>query len=180
LRVSRFPAAARLVLTVLLTLSHTNLGAQVTAQPEIVNRPDSSPVPPSTSAEPPLLPENPTPHRVIDKKFIAIMGTLGATESIRFATRQLVLENENSAGAPWATTVPSHTQLVIKYAPIFAAELVVAYEIKKHHDWLPGDRVIRKLWWVYPATMGAIHLHNALGNIHTQAPAGCPVADCQP
>jgi len=178
--VFRFPAAARLVLTVFLTLSRANLSAQAAVQPEIVNRPDSSSLSRSTSTERPLLPENPTPHRVIDKKFIAIMGLLGATESVRFTTRQLVLENENSAGAPWVTTVPSHTHLVIKYAPIFAAELVVAYEIKKHHDWLPGDKVIRKLWWVYPAVMGAIHLHNALGNIHTQAPAGCPVADCQP
>jgi hypothetical protein len=125
------------------------------------------------------LPDNPQPHRVIDKKFIAVMGTLGAVESMRFVTRQLVLENEMTAGAPWVTTVPSHTHLVLKYAPIFAAELLVAYEIKKPHDWLPGDRVIRKLWWLYPAAMGAIHLHNALGNINTQAPTGCPVAECQ-
>jgi hypothetical protein len=119
------------------------------------------------------------PHRVIDKKFIFAMGALGATESIRFTTRQLVLENEMAAGAPWVTSVPSHQHLVFKYAPIFAAELAVAYELKKPHDWLPGDRVIRKLWWVYPVAMGSIHLHNAIGNIRTQAPAGCPVAECQ-
>jgi len=177
--VSRFPVPARLVLAVLLILGDANLGAQVTAQTEILNRPDSSSVLSTTSNQLPLLPENPTSHRVIDKIFIAIMGTLGATESMRFTTRQLVLENEIPAGAPWVTTLPSHTHLVIKYAPIFAAEFVVAYEIKKHHDWLPGDKVIRKLWWVYPAAMGAIHLHNALGNIHTQAPASCPVATCQ-
>jgi hypothetical protein len=119
------------------------------------------------------------PHRVIDKKFIFAMGALGATESMRFTTRQLVLEHEKSAGAPWVTSVPSHTHLVFKYAPIFAAELAVAYELKKPHDWLPADRVIRKLWWVYPVAMGSIHLHNAICNIRTQAPAACPVAECQ-
>lgn len=179
MRVLRFPAPARLVLAVLLTLGPANLGAQVIARNEISNQPDSSLILPSTSIERTLAPENPTPNHVIDKKFIAIMGALGATESMRFATRQMVLENELSAGAPWVTTVPSHTSLVITHAPIFAAEVAVTYEIKKRHDWLPGDKVIRKLWWVYPAAMGAIHLHNALGNINTQAPAACPVAECQ-
>jgi hypothetical protein len=131
-------------------------------------------------------PENPTPHvmtkRVIDKKFVAVMGALGATESMRFTTRQLVLENEMTAGAPWVTSVPSHTHLVLKYAPIFGTELIAAYALKQPHEWLPGDRVIRKLWWVYPAAMAAIHLHNALGNIHTQAPAGSgctSIAQCE-
>jgi hypothetical protein len=135
----------------------------------------------------PVLPESPStqrtpnrvPNRVIDKKFAAVMAALGVAESLRLTTRDLVLEREMAAGAPWVTSVPSHSHLVFKYAPIFAAELAVAYEIKKPHDWLPGDRVIRKLWWLYPAVMGPLHLHNAIGNIQTQAPAGCPVADCQ-
>ena len=161
-----------------MSLGSTNL----LAQSPILD--DPAEVQPATSTQPRIsfdnLPENPKPHRVIDKKFIAVMGTLGAVESMRFVTRQMVLENEMSAGAPWVTSVPSHSHLVLKYAPIFAAELFVAYEIKKPHDWLPGDRVIRKLWWLYPVAMGAIHLHNALGNINTQAPAGCPVQECQP
>jgi hypothetical protein len=130
---------------------------------------------------PSTLPDHPQPHKVIDKKFIAVMGGLGALESMRFTTRHLVVENEFAAGAPWVTGVPTHTHLVLKYAPIYAAELLVAYEIKKPHDWLPGDRVIRKLWWLYPVTMGAIHLHNAIGNINTQAPAGgcSSVEECQ-
>jgi len=56
-------------------------------------------VQPAILAQPPL-PDHPQPHRVVDKKFMATMGALGATESIRFTTRQLVLENELSAGAP--------------------------------------------------------------------------------
>jgi hypothetical protein len=108
------------------------------------------------------LPENPqtqrapnkVPSKIIDKKFVAVMAALGAAESLRLTTRDLVLEREMAAGASWVTSVPSHSHLVFKYAPIFAAELAVAYEIKKPHDWLPGDRVIRKLWWLYPAVMG--------------------------
>jgi hypothetical protein len=151
----------------------------VNSQTAMLEEPAVVVVQPSAIGQPTLLPENPKPPRVIDKKFIAIMGALGATESMRFTTRQLVLENEMAAGAPWVTSVPSHPHLVIKYAPIFLAELLVAYEIKKPHDWLPGDRVIRKFWWLYPAAIGTIHLHNALGNINTQPPAGCPAEECQ-
>ena len=162
----------------LISLSSTYLIAQ--DQSAILDAPEPVAIQPLTSTQPLTLPDHPTPHRVIDKKFIAVMGTLGALESMRFTTRQLVLENEMSAGAPWVTSVPSHSHLVLKYAPIFAAELLVAYEIKKPHDWLPGDKVIRKLWWLYPLAMGAIHLHNALGNINTQGPAGCrSVEECQ-
>ena len=132
----------------------------------------------SNSASPVVLPDTPTP-RVIDKKFIVIMGALGGAESLRFTTRKLVLDHEFAAGAPWVTSVPPNQHLVAKYAGLYAVELLVAYEIKKPHSWLPGDRIIRKLWWAYPAAMGAIHLHNAVGNIRTQAPAGCPVVDCQ-
>lgn len=121
-----------------------------------------------------------TRGRVFDKKFVAVMGTLGAAESLRFTTRQLVLENEMAAGAPWVTSTPSHTELVLKYAPIFAAELAVAYELKKPHDWLPGDRIIRRLWWAYPAAMTVLHVKNSIGNIRTSAPADtCPPQLCQ-
>ena len=187
LRVSRVLAFALLVLGVLISLGNINLSGQVAARAEMPEAIDPPAVQPLASGQPLIpvqaLPENPhiddRPHRVLDKKFIVIMAALGATESMRFTTRQLVLENEMAAGAPWVTTVPTHTHLVVKYAPIFMAEVAVAYEIKKRHDWLPGDRVIRKLWWLYPVAMGAIHLHNAIGNIRTQAPAGCPVAECE-
>jgi hypothetical protein len=123
------------------------------------------------------LPQSPTPHRVIDKKFILVMGALGAAESMRFTSRKLVLDNEFAAGAPWVTHVPSNQHLVAEYAGLYAAELLVAYELKKPHSWLPGGKVIRKLWWAYPAAMMAIHIKNGVGSIRTQAPS-CPVADC--
>ena len=37
------------------------------------------------------LPDAPAPKRVIDKKFIAVMGALGGAESLRFTTHKLVL-----------------------------------------------------------------------------------------
>jgi hypothetical protein len=54
----------------------------------------------------------------------------------------------------------------------------VAYELKKSHSWLPGDRFIRKLWWAYPSAMTAIHIKNAVGNIRTQSPGGCTSVEC--
>jgi hypothetical protein len=115
---------------------------------------------------------------VIDKKFIVVMALLGGAESLRFTTHKLVLDHEFAAGAPWVTSVPANPHLVAKGAAIYAAELLVAYELKKPHSWLPGDKVIRKLWWVYPAAMMAIHIKNGVGSIRTQAPS-CPMAECQ-
>jgi len=124
------------------------------------------------------LPDAPAPHRVIDKKFILVMAALGGAESMRFTSRKLVLDNEFAAGAPWVTHVSPNHHLVAKYAGLYAAELLVAYEMKKPHSWLPGDRIIRKFWWAYPAAMGAIHFKNGVGNIRTQGPGGCTTMEC--
>jgi hypothetical protein len=134
-----------------------------------------------TVAVPVSLPDAPTPQRVqrvIDKKFIAVIGTLAGAESLRFTTHKLVLDHEFAAGAPWVSSVPANQHLVAKYAGIYAAELLVAYELKKKHSWLPGDKIIRKLWWAYPAAMVPIHIKNGVRSIRTQAPS-CPVAECQ-
>ena len=106
------------------------------------------------------------------------MIALGGAESLRFTTRKLVLDHEYAAGAPWVTSVPQNQHLVAKYAGLYAAELLVTYELKKPHSWLPGDRVVRKLWWAYPAAMVAIHIKNGVGNMRTQAPGGCTTVEC--
>jgi hypothetical protein len=124
---------------------------------------------PSAAAKPP---------RVIDKKFIIVMSALGVAESLRFTTRTMVVEREFAAGAPWISSTPSHPHLIAKNAALYASELLVAYEMKKPHDWLPGDRIIRKFWWAYPAVMTALHIKNAIGNIRTQGPGGCTSIDC--
>ena len=119
-----------------------------------------------------------TDRKVIDKKFVAVMATLGGAESMRFTTRKLVIEREFAAGAPWVTSVPANPPMVARDAGIFAAELLVTYELKKPHSWLPGDKVIRKLWWTYPAAMAVIHIKNGVGNIRTQGPGGCTSVEC--
>jgi hypothetical protein len=106
------------------------------------------------------------------------MGALGGAESFRFTSRKLVIENEYAAGAPWVTSVPSNRLIISKDLGLFSSELLVAYEMKKSHDWLPGDRIVRKLWWAYPVAMTAIHLKNAVGNVRTQGPGGCTSIAC--
>jgi hypothetical protein len=136
------------------------------------------------AAVPMSLPNTPAPQsenvkvRVIDKKFIFTMAALGGAESLRFTTHKLVLDHEFAAGAPWVTRVPSTQHLVVKYAAIYAAELLVAYELKKPHSWLPGDKVIKKLWLIYPTTMIPIDIKNGIRSIRTQPPS-CPVDQCQ-
>jgi hypothetical protein len=140
----------------------------------------------ATSAPPMSLPDAPVPQRtevkvnvkVIDKKFIAVMAALGGAESLRFTTHKLVLDHEFAAGAPWVINVPANPHLVAKGAAIYVAELIVVYELKKPHSWLPGDKVIRKLWWLYPAAMAPIHIKNGVRSIRTQAPS-CPGGECQ-
>jgi hypothetical protein len=135
----------------------------------------------SNTAAASSLPDTCIPRRVrvIDKKFIAVMGALGGAESLRFTSRKLVLDNEFSAGAPWVTSVPQNQHLVVIYGGIFDSELLVAYEIKKPHSWLPGDKIFRRLWWTYPAAMTAIHTRNGVSNIRTQGPGGCTSIECE-
>ena len=135
-----------------------------------------------TPAPPVSLPDAPAPQRVrvrtIDKKFIGVMAALGGAETLRFTTHKLVLDHEFAAGAPWVTGVPANAHLVAKYGAIYAAEFLVAYELKKPHPWLPGDKVIRKFWWACPAALVPIHIKNGVRSIRTQAPS-CPIGECQ-
>lgn len=130
------------------------------------------------SPSPKALPDAPAPRKVMDKKFMGLMAALGGAETLRLTTHKLVLDNEFAAGAPWVTSVPSDPHMVAKYGGIFAAEFLVIYELKKPHDWLPGDKVLRKLWWVPPVVLTTIHLKNGIRSIRTQAPGGCPPEYC--
>ena len=115
----------------------------------------------------------PIPPKVVDIKFVAVMSILAAVESMRYTTRTLVLEHEREAGDPFIGNIPSHHEVVAKSLVIYAAELAVVYEIKKPHRWLPEDKVIRRLWWVYPAIMTQAQVRNAYSNINTTGPGGC-------
>ncbi len=130
-----------------------------------------------------VLPEKPAPQpahpRVVDKKFMFVMASLGGAEALRLATHKLVLDNEFAAGAPWVTSVPDNRKMVAEYGAIYLAELLVAYELKKPHSWLPGDRFIQKIWFAYPSAMTAIHIKNGIRSMRTTPPAGCPPELCQ-
>ncbi len=124
------------------------------------------------------IPASAKPKKVFDKKFFMVMGALGGAESFRFTSRQLVLDHEYAAGAPWVTSQPANQPVMARGLALYAAEFLVTYELKKPHSWLPGDRVIRRLWWAYPAAMSAIHIKNAVGNVRTQGPGGCTSIEC--
>jgi hypothetical protein len=170
-------------LLVLIILVAITASAQDRSLHRVSSETDAAVITPEGSAAMALvtvanLPDAPAPHRVADKKFVFVMAALGGAEAVRFTSRKLVLDIEFAAGAPWVTHVQSNSSEVVEYAGLYAAELIVVYEMKKPHNWLPGDRVIRKFWWAYPAAMAAIHVKNGIGNIHTQGPGGCTSTEC--
>ena len=175
-----------MIFQVAASCAQNNVTSEILREVRSERRVDPQANPPSVyvAAVPASLPNKPAPQsenaevRVIDKKFIITMAALGGAESMRFTTHKLVLDHEFAAGAPWVTRVPSTQRLVVKYAAIYAAELLVAYELKKPHSWLPGDKVIKKLWLIYPTTMIPIHIKNGIRSIRTQPPS-CPVEQCQ-
>jgi len=142
---------------------------------------DSLVEPVTRSFQPAALPEAPQPQKVkvVDKKFIAVLSALGAAESLRISTNTLALDRMLAEGAPWVTSAPNHRNLVGKNGLIFASELIVAYELKKPHSWLPGDKVIRQLWWVYPVVITTIHFKKAAHTIRMRPPAGCTLVGCE-
>jgi hypothetical protein len=124
------------------------------------------------------VPSSAKPGKVFDKKFFAIMGSLGGAESFRFTSRQLVLDHEFAAGAPWVTNPPPNRPIMLKGLAVYGAEFLLTYELKKSHSWLSGDRVIRKVWWAYPAAMAVIHIKNAVGNVRITGQGGCTSVEC--
>ena len=137
----------------------------------------AEPIASSSQSAPP--PDGPRPQKVVDKKFIFVMGALAASETLRITSNTMALDRMYAEGAPWIISAPSHRNLTFKNGAIFASELLVAYELKKPHSWLPGDKIIRKLWWVYPVAMTAVHFKKASHTMGMSAPAGCMVIGCQ-
>lgn len=152
------------------TTAEANLKTDVVSKTEI----DA----PSAYVIKPIAPEAPKPRPVFDKKFMAVMGILGTAEALRSTTTALTFEHAAAEGAPFAMGRPSNASRSAKASLIFGSEMLVAYELKKPHDWLPGDKIIRKLWWVYPLAMAAVHFKSAVGNMQQQPPAGCTVDGC--
>jgi hypothetical protein len=132
--------------------------------------------------EPLSVPVTPQPQKkkVVDKKFLLVMGVLATAETMRITTTTLALDREAAEGAPWVSVPPAHRTLIAKNGLIFASELFVAYAMKKPHSWIPGDRVIRKLWWAYPAAAATVHFKSAAHNIGLKGAEGCDsAAECE-
>jgi hypothetical protein len=169
----RYLTAAQVLILTLVLLLAGRLAAQSRDFDKIA--PESLPAAPMETIS---TPTSAKPKRVFDKKFFVVMGALGGAESFRFTSRQLVLDHEYAAGAPWVTRAPANQPVMARGLALYAAEFLVTYELKKPHSWLPGDRVIRHIWWAYPAAMSAIHIKNAVGNVRTQGPGGCTSIEC--
>jgi hypothetical protein len=169
----KYLTAVAMLILILALLPAARLAAQNTNFDKI--SPELLPAAPMETTSPPAVTK---PHRVFDKKFVVVMGALGGAESFRFTSRQLVLDHEFAAGAPWVAREPANQPVMAKGLALYAAEFLVTYELKKPHSWLPGNRVIRRLWWAYPAAMTAIHIKNAVGNVRTQGPGGCTSIEC--
>ncbi len=170
---NRHFTAVELLILVLALMPASRLAAQSKDFDKIA--PESLPSAPMEISSTPV---SAKPKRMFDKKFFVVMGALGGAESFRFTSRQLVLVHEYEAGAPWVTSAPANQPVMAKGLALYAAEFLLTYELKKPHSWLPGDRVIRRLWWVYPTAMSAIHIKNAIGNVRTQGPGGCTSIEC--
>src|SRR5580693_8153246 len=163
----RYLTAAQVLILTLVLLLAGRLAAQSRDFDKIA--PESLPAAPMETIS---TPTSAKPEKVFDKKFFAVMGALGGAESFRFTSRQLVLDHEYAAGAPWVTNPPPNQPILLKGLAVYGAEFLLTYELKKSHSWLSGDRVIRKVWWAYPAAMAVSHIKNAVGNVRTQGPGG--------
>ena len=58
--------------------------------------------------EPLSLPATPQPQKkkVVDKKFLLIVGVLATAEALRITTTTLALDREAAEGAPWVSVPP--------------------------------------------------------------------------
>lgn len=108
-----------------------------------------------------------TPSRVADKPFMTLLSIEAAAKSADFAETAARLGKHHwvpcipayacihhgylytvQEDDPWFGKDPSTARMIGENIGFFGAESLVAYEMKKPHEWLPGDRVIRKLWWI--------------------------------
>ena len=129
------------------------------------------------AAEPPIkLPEEPAPQklRVVDKKYLAVMGFEFSGLAGDFASTTLCLRRGDFRETdPWFGPHPSTTRLTTESLGIFTAEAFGTYELKKPHDWLPFDKQIRRFWWIYPVASGLDHFRLSYRNmqLYNQAKA---------
>lgn len=108
-----------------------------------------------------------SPSKVIDAQFLAVLSVEAAAKSADFAETAAHLGSRRWVACapaytcvnhgswfsvqendPWFGRRPGTTRLVTENLGLFSAESFIAYEIKKPHRWLPGDKLLSRLWWV--------------------------------
>jgi hypothetical protein len=124
-----------------------------------------------------------SPSKTIDAKFLAVLSTEAVAKSADFAETAAHLGNRRwvpcvpaytcmnhgswfsvQENDPWFGRRPGTMRLVTENAGLFGAESFLAYEIKKPHRWLPGDKVVSKLWWLPIAYQIQAHARFAYRN----------------
>jgi hypothetical protein len=114
----------------------------------------------------------PTPVRVIDRSYLAVLGGEAAATSSDFYTTALILGRGGHETDFVYGTNPSDHRLVLENLGLFATEGAALYELKKPHDWLPGDRVVRRLWWLPAAYWIGDHVYLTGKNIEVYRQQG--------
>ena len=136
-----------------------------------------------TSAIAAELPE--PPSKVADRRFFLLLSIEAVAKSADFAEtaahlgKQVwvpcvpayacvnhesvytVLEND-----AWFGKRPSNGRMIGENFALFGVETLIAYQIKKPHQWLPEDKLIRKFWWLPLAYQIESHARFAYHNSH--------------
>jgi hypothetical protein len=124
-----------------------------------------------------------SPSKTIDVKFLAVLSTEAAAKAADFAETAAHLGNRQWVACvpaytcmnhgswysvqendPWFGRRPGTMRMVTENIGLFGAESLLAYEIKKPHRWLPGDKVLSKLWWLPIAYQIQAHTRFAYRN----------------
>jgi hypothetical protein len=111
-------------------------------------------------------------ERVIDRPFLILMGVEAAAKSADFITTAQAIGRSCGPDCTvtesdrWFGPLPSNGRLIGENLGIFSAEVVLSYELKKPHPWLPGDRYLRKAWWLPAAWQIKGHTRNAVWNLN--------------
>jgi hypothetical protein len=124
-----------------------------------------------------------SPSKTVDKRFLTVLSAEAVAKSVDFLETAAHLGKET-----WVPCVPAYTcvnhailytvqesdtwfgkdpgtgRMAGENIGLFAAESLIAYEIKKPHRWLPGDRVLRKFWWIPIAYQIQAHARLAYHN----------------
>jgi len=108
-----------------------------------------------------------SPSKTVDAQFVAVLSAEAAAKSADFSETAAHLGNRKWVACvpaytcmdhgswysvqendPWFGKRPGTVRMITENLGLFATESAIAYELKKPHRWLPGDKIVRKLWWL--------------------------------